>query len=272
MRYAPANSTSHAQLGLAYIHKYMELKYNQLGYFIDQFAKASLVYGFSQQDAKTFSDSLNARFNVRCAPPVNNMLLSLCQDESCPLAAPEPDCDSYVDLQPNALAVQNDTASGPTTTANPVTATATPMSSSSDSGSSSGGSSLSGGAIAGIVIGAVVLFLLGLGLILFFLRKRKNRDTPAAAASTAQGQSTGNPSFYGASTYVPSSYGAPSVAGGPQSPQMRHESWVDSQMYKSPGSPPPIHEMEFSPQQGPTQPPPVEMESPRFELDDGNRR
>src|ERR1700722_13102378 len=64
---AAAPSTS-GPLSLAYVHKYMNLNYTQLGYFIDQLTKATVHFGFSDQDAQTLNTQLNSLYNVRCAP------------------------------------------------------------------------------------------------------------------------------------------------------------------------------------------------------------
>lgn len=95
------------QLTLAYVHKYMDLNYTDIGHFIDQFGQAIHHFGFSEQGANTFMTDFNADYNVRCAPPVTSdgstQLLSLCQDPSCSPTAPSPDCAAYDNLQPDSL-------------------------------------------------------------------------------------------------------------------------------------------------------------------------
>ena len=82
----------------------MNLNHTQLSYFIDQLTMSAEHFGFSPSDAGTINQSLNSRYNVRCAPPVSfnpqskPQLLSLCQHPSCPLAVPNADCKAYVNL------------------------------------------------------------------------------------------------------------------------------------------------------------------------------
>ena len=92
----------------------MDLNQTELGYFIDQLALSTLYWGFSQADSDEFAAQQNARYNVRCLPPVGTRLFSLCQDQSCPLAE-RPDCDAYLDanLGPSGVistAMATDTA------------------------------------------------------------------------------------------------------------------------------------------------------------------
>ncbi len=106
--FPPLPNTS-GPVSLAYAHKFMNLEFNQLGYFIFQLTQAALYFGFSAQDAETFRTRLNSQYNVRCAPAVtftpggDPQLLSLCQNPTCPLAVPVCLSDSYCSLLNDAL-------------------------------------------------------------------------------------------------------------------------------------------------------------------------
>lgn len=104
------------KLSLAYVHKYISLNHTHLGHFINQFGLAATHFGFGEQDVDTFTGNLNSQYNVRCAPPITlnaaqgSQLLSLCQDPTCPLAALNPDCDAYANLQPGGLSSSGSSA------------------------------------------------------------------------------------------------------------------------------------------------------------------
>ncbi|KAH8590740.1 hypothetical protein B0O99DRAFT_300270 [Bisporella sp. PMI_857] len=194
---APAqtgNTGGSPSLSLAYVHKYMDLNHTSLGHFINQLGLAAIHYGFSQQDSDTISGNLNAQYNVRCARAVQlnpsrpPQLLSLCQDESCPLA-PNPDCAAYVNLK----AGDSVTASGGATTIlstqtiqnSPTNTPQTPSSASTTSAATGSETSasqkdatrddsdkLGPGAIAGIAISSVVVALMAIGLALWYFKKR----------------------------------------------------------------------------------------------------
>ncbi|RFU30252.1 hypothetical protein B7463_g6093, partial [Scytalidium lignicola] len=157
----------------------MNLNQTDLGHFIDQLTTSSKYFGFSDTDASTLSTFMNARYNVRCAPPVNGMLDSLCQATECPLAEPSPDCALYADLGPSGIG--NSSAPAPTqapsstpapsstsTSSTPTSSTSLASSAAAASGSSS---KLSSGAIAGIAIGGAAVVLIAVGLLIYFLRR-----------------------------------------------------------------------------------------------------
>lgn len=84
----------------ASVHRFMDLSYAEVGYFIQQVALAAASFGVSQDDIATVGKALNTIFNVRCAPPTTVIpaqgaqLQSICEDETCPLA-PMPTCAAY---------------------------------------------------------------------------------------------------------------------------------------------------------------------------------
>ncbi|KAJ4336224.1 hypothetical protein N0V87_005516 [Didymella glomerata] len=180
---APLPKTN-GPVSLAYAHKFMDLEYHQLGYFINQLSLAAVHYGASAQDADTFRSSMNSRFNVRCAPAFSSnpasppQLMSLCQNPTCPLAVPVSDCAAYVNLTASGTANSN-----PTTVTSVATMTAAPSDASSSAAPTSGTApadpdKLSTGAIAGIAIGGAAVLLIAIIALVYFRRKRR----PSAAA------------------------------------------------------------------------------------------
>lgn len=159
----------------------MNLNQTHIGYFIEQLTLASMVYGFSYEDAQTLSTFMNARYNVRCAPAINGQLFSICFADECPLAQPKPDCDAYKEIGPSGTR----NGSQPTATAGPGSATSSAATTSTspgpttaaagDAGPGQGfkpsSAALSGGAIAGIAIGGAAVLLLAVGLLLYFRRR-----------------------------------------------------------------------------------------------------
>jgi len=193
----------------------MDLNYTDLAYFIVQLAAAAKYFGFSDQDSQTFSTQINSLYNTRCSPPVNGQLLSLCQDTSCPLAEPSPNCALYENLQPNGGGNTSTPSANVAASSTPtVTSTmemytiaglptiSNPPQSSIPAATSS---VLSKGAIVGIAIGATAIGLFLLGILIYFWRRRQG---PAV------------PSFVGTTGYTsPSAQGPGSQADGPVSPR-----------------------------------------------------
>jgi hypothetical protein len=172
----PKTNESGGPISLAYVHKFMNLNQTDLGHFIDQLTTSSKYFGFSDTDAETLSTYMNAKYNVRCAPPVNGQLNSLCQAPECPLAAPSPDCAAYANLGPSGIGngtgpAQTQAPSAPTSPTTSTTSTTLTSTSSISPTAISDSSKLSSGAIAGIVIGSAAVVLIAVGLLLFFLRR-----------------------------------------------------------------------------------------------------
>ncbi|KID93313.1 hypothetical protein MAJ_10722, partial [Metarhizium majus ARSEF 297] len=201
--------SSFTPLTPAYVHRFMDLNQTEVGYFIEQLIAASKYYGFSDADATTLSTFMNARYNIRCAPPANGELYSICLAKECPLAAPDANCDAYNNIQPYGLTNATTQSSTPTPV---LPTTPTPSSTSSTATSTTaaptvpagGSSSLSGGAIAGIAIGAAAASLFTAGMWLFFRRKRRAKaETPLTAeVSDARSSSGFAPqSAYGANRH-----------------------------------------------------------------------
>jgi hypothetical protein len=196
----PSLPTATGSVSLAYVHKFMNLDFNQLSYFIGQLTQAALYYGFSAQDAESFRTRLNSQYNIRCAPAVQfnptsaPQLLSLCQNPTCPLAVPVSDCAAYVNLTANGIAT-----SSPTTVVTTATATATVSvaGGSSESGKASNdqqssSNTLSSGAIAGVAIGGAAVAILGaIALLLLCRRRRKNSESKKDPAPTTAAGAAG---------------------------------------------------------------------------------
>ncbi|KAH7095396.1 hypothetical protein FB567DRAFT_29510 [Paraphoma chrysanthemicola] len=192
---------------LAYAHKFMNLEYHQLGYFINHIALAAAHFGVSTQDADTFRTSLNSRYNTRCAPAVSfnpsspAMLLSLCQNPTCPLAVPVSDCAAY-----NNLTATGATNSNPTTVTSIATKLETPSATgattsqtSAAAAASNSSDKLSTGGIAGVAVGGAAILLIAIIALFYFRRKRKtsSRADPEPAAPPAAAWDQQN---YGGST------------------------------------------------------------------------
>jgi len=249
----------------------MNLEYNQLGYFISQLALAAQHFGVSSQDAGSIETSLNTRFNIRCAPATSAnppMLLSLCQNPTCPLAVPISDCAAY-----NNLTAVGVTDSKPTTVASSLLPTLTAPTS-GQSGSSNEGveaphsSGLSSGGIAGVAVGGAAILLIAIIAIFFFRRKRSRTPPPTAT----------NPAPEAA--WIQEGYGSPTIHSASNVPKDPHQSYLstgappsemDTSGYMS-ASPPPAspdptaHKgyKRYSEQQyQPYSPPPVEMDTSR---------
>ncbi|CAG8953770.1 hypothetical protein HYFRA_00006661 [Hymenoscyphus fraxineus] len=185
----PLPSSESRFLSPAYVHKYMKLNNTEVGHFIDQLTKASTHFGFSEVDRMTLSQSMNVLYNVRCSPAKEVMpslgpqLYSICQDESCPLDQPIPNCAAYSDIQPSisksggpASSTGAPTSTSATSSTTPISPNNLPITSSSPSPSSA--ATLSPGGIAGAVIGGSFVLLSFIGLIIFLLRRRSNSHPP----------------------------------------------------------------------------------------------
>ncbi|KAL6911022.1 hypothetical protein GGI43DRAFT_34001 [Trichoderma evansii] len=262
----PRTADAGAPLSAAYVHKFMNLNQTDIGYFIDQLTVASKYFGFSDEDAQTLDTFMNARYNVRCAPPINGQLYSLCFAEECPLAQPQPDCDAYKDLSPGGTSnVTVVTTTIAPTQATPTSATTTASSTTAAESTNSNSSSvvLSNGAIAGIAIGGAAVLLLALGLILYFRRQSKNPQiVPVPVSSGGYGSPTypththysTNPHTSMASTSVPHEpyMGAHNSGSGfwaPPKPQEMGQNIQETVMVRPASMSPPLAEL-------------AEMESP----------
>lgn len=112
-------------------HKFMDLSYAEVTYFIQQVALSAQSFGVAQEDLGVAGTALNSLFNVKMAaavtviPSQGAQLQSICVDDTCPLAP-------------------NSTTKGYETVSEPVAANSSNTdSSSSASGTAKGGASAS---------------------------------------------------------------------------------------------------------------------------------
>lgn len=127
------------QASMYEVHKFMDLNYAEVTYFIQQVGLAAESFGVTSDDAAAVGMALNNAFNYRCAPPATvvpsqgMVLESICIADDCPLAA-NATCSSYNATMMPAAANSTNMSNGTSTS-----------SGSSGSGSSSSGSSGSSG-------------------------------------------------------------------------------------------------------------------------------
>lgn len=178
----------------------MNLNHTQLSYFIDQLTMSAEHFGFSEQDANTINQSLNSRYNVRCAPAVafnpqsKPQLLSLCQHPTCPLAAPAADCPAYVNLTAEGTSgdsnTQQPSSLTPTTIATGIPSgqvpTEVPPSPSPSAPPKDDDKALGAGPIAGIAIGGVAVLLIAAALFIW----HKKRNKPSVPSSVGPSTTT----------------------------------------------------------------------------------
>lgn len=157
----------------AYVHKFMDLDGDSVGHFINQFILASVYYGVSEEDGQTLSKEINNRYNVRCAPPVDGQLNSICQSSTCPLAT-QPDCMAYVNITANGSSASPQPSLGSNASSSSTNHTIAPASH----------SKLSSGGIAGVSIASAVVLAALTGICLFPRRKARDRsdDVPDNAS------------------------------------------------------------------------------------------
>ncbi|KAH7146213.1 hypothetical protein EDB81DRAFT_721107 [Dactylonectria macrodidyma] len=117
------------------VHKFMDLDYAEVTYFVTQVGMAAASFGVAEDDIKIVATALNSLFNVRCAPATTvikaqgSELQSICIAKSCPLAM-DGVCSKYdTPVEPkNATATGSSTAtmtSGMTSGTSAETATGT---------------------------------------------------------------------------------------------------------------------------------------------------
>jgi hypothetical protein len=200
-------------LSVAVTHRFMDLHYTQIGYFIDQIVLACSYFGFLANDSIALNDTLNSQFNSRCSPPVttpqgNQDLYSLCQDQSCPLSEPNPDCALYsfnplINPSTNSVSTQLSSSLQLSSTSTAVTLiSSTHSPTSSNNSHSPRKSSIGTGGIVGASIGgAIGLFTLIGGAIFLFRRSKARRKSqivsPVAGLTTTTRQEMDNQHYSG---------------------------------------------------------------------------
>ncbi|KAL2845829.1 hypothetical protein BJX68DRAFT_269027 [Aspergillus pseudodeflectus] len=145
---APAFPNYQGRTSMYEVHRYMNLDYAQMTFFITQVRDSAISLGIAPADAAVLVDTLNTSFNTRCSPATvityqrqgqqqqqqigdTPEFQAVCIADDCPLA-PEADCAAYP-LNGRALVPVN------------VTGLADSGSNSTGSGSGSGGDTGSAG-------------------------------------------------------------------------------------------------------------------------------
>ncbi|KUJ11515.1 uncharacterized protein LY89DRAFT_654157 [Mollisia scopiformis] len=91
------------------VHKFMDLSYAEVTYFIDQVALSAMSFGVAKDDLTAVGTALTTLFGYRCEPPMTVVpsqgpqLESICIDSTCPLAA-NATCSSYATAMKPAIA------------------------------------------------------------------------------------------------------------------------------------------------------------------------
>jgi hypothetical protein len=246
-----------APLNLAYVHKFMSLKHEQLGYFINQLTGSAVHFGFAQTDADSINTRLNSLYNVRCAPAITlnpkqgPQLLSLCQDASCPLAVPNADCASYVNLTTDGAVAGASSSSGsisatlaPTSisstsitpaSTSPATAT-TATTSPAETSPAAAAPAWSTGGIAGVAVGGAAVLLGFIVAMVFLLRRRRQQPISLQGPGSQWGGSVVT-SNEPKPALTPGGWEYPSPHSGPTSPyfSQQHASF-QSGSYMSEGT------------------------------------
>jgi len=141
MQGMPGYSAYDGDVSMYQVHKFMDLSYAEVTYFIDQVALSAQSFGVAQDDLMVAGTALNSLFNVRMAAPVTVIpaqgaqLQSICDDETCPLA-PNSTTVGYENVtEPVAAVSSSSTATGTATSTG--TATGTGASASTTKGAAS---------------------------------------------------------------------------------------------------------------------------------------
>ena len=103
------------------VHKFMDLSYADVTYFITQVALAAGSFGVAKDDITAVGEALGGLFNVRCGPATavipsqGKLLQSICIDKSCP-EAKGGDCSKYDAAVEPSKAAMTTPMSSPTST------------------------------------------------------------------------------------------------------------------------------------------------------------
>lgn len=94
------------------VHKFMDLSYAEVSYFIQQVGLSAASFGVADADVTAVGMSLNSAFNYKCAPAATIVpsqgaqLQSICIGEECPLAA-NSTCAAYGNSTMPSVAVSS---------------------------------------------------------------------------------------------------------------------------------------------------------------------
>lgn len=136
-----------AESSMYSVHKFMDLDYAEVTYFVTQVGLAAASFGVAEDDIKAVATALNGLFNVRCAPATTvikaqgSQLQSICIDsKTCPLAK-----DGVCSKYDTPVTPKNATESESSSTA---TMTGTKSGSATATGTTAASSTSTGGATA----------------------------------------------------------------------------------------------------------------------------
>jgi hypothetical protein len=121
------------------VHKFMDLSYAEMGYFITQVALSAASFGVAQEDIAVVGQALGKLFDYKCSPPTTVIpsqgaqLQSICTGDGCP-------------LDPNAVCAQYQNISAPGN-----------ATSSSMSGSATGTATMAAGGASGTATGTAAV-------------------------------------------------------------------------------------------------------------------
>ncbi|KAF7550492.1 hypothetical protein G7Z17_g5666 [Cylindrodendrum hubeiense] len=154
-----------AQSSMYKVHKFMDLDYYQVTYFVTQVGLAAASFGVAEDDIKAVAMALNSIFNVRCAPATTAIkaqgaqLQSICIDKSCPLAK-DGVCSKYdTPIEPKNATASGDESSASASMAS-GTATATGTSATTEaSATTTGGATAMGLSWAAAAVGFAAFML-----------------------------------------------------------------------------------------------------------------
>jgi len=142
------------------VHKFMDLGYAEVSYFVEQVGMSAASFGVTSEDVMTVGEALMGAFGYRCEPAITIVkaqgaqLQSICVDSTCPLS-PNSTCSLYNSTIGEPGNATSGTATG---TATGTGSTSTSTSSSPATASKAAGTTLtfSFAAVAG---GLAALFL-----------------------------------------------------------------------------------------------------------------
>jgi len=104
------------------VHKFMQLGYGEITYFIQQVGLSAASFGVATEDVTAVGTALTNAFGFRCEPPTTIVpaqgpqLQSICADQSCPVS-PGAVCASYNNTIPEPGNATSSTSGGtPTST------------------------------------------------------------------------------------------------------------------------------------------------------------
>jgi len=117
------------------VHKFMDLSYAEVTYFVEQVGLSAMSFGVTKDDATAVGNELMAAFGYSCSAPAVIIpyqpaeLQAICIDSTCPVAPVNATCSSYAAAMEPGMS--NATTSATMTSASGSSATGTATSSGS---------------------------------------------------------------------------------------------------------------------------------------------